>query len=244
MPMKINQPYDSAVNIIIDECCYSRAAMTSILKSPVPALRCCVFEDVNEFITWRESFAGEINSIIIHIHDQMNMMRAEIVRFLVEDIERLKLDSHKVIIVSDAISKLKSIFVKELNIVHFVDGRSDIEILKLQLKDYVGQCKGSSKTPFTAKRTLHPAHRRNYRARSLSPAELIAVTNVFTGRGVKESSKEYSGHYKTLYNQRMSAIRKLGMHTVQDLIKYRHLISALYLIENVAVKNHFSDAYC
>ena len=239
-----SQLTEYSANIIIDECFYSRAALLSLLKSPVSPLNSYAFKNANEFIKWRASYTGKINSLIIHIHDQMNMMNEEIVHFFVKDIGALKLDSSKIIVVSDAIAKLELIFAKEFNIINFLDGRGGMDILKLQIKECVEVHKTGAITVPKFKKSLHSAPVRRLRTRGLSPAELIAVTNVFTGKGVKESSKDYRGHYKTLYNQRMSAIRKLGMHTVQDLIKYRHLISALYLTENCVVKNNYSDIFC
>ncbi|MES0267320.1 hypothetical protein [Citrobacter sedlakii] len=242
--MNTKQAIESSVNIVIDESFFSRSAILSLVKRSSSSMESFDFSDVHQFISWRQKNRYNIHSLIIHIHDLMHTMHEKIVHFLVNDINKLDIDSHKVIVVSDAVLKLKPLFMKELNIINFVDGRDEIDIISVQLKGYIEPSVNISDITSIKRHKIYYSQNLGSLLKSLSPAELIAVTNVYTGYSVKESSKNYNGHYKTLYNQRMSAIRKLGMHTVQDLIKYRHLISALYPVHNGVANNYFVDSYC
>lgn len=236
--MDINPLIEPSVNIIIDECYYSKVALVSLVECSSPSLKVVSFSNVDEFTEWNERNDSEINMVLIHIHDRMN---EQLVRFLVEDIKRFKINNHKIIIMSDAISKLKVIFTNKLNIIHFLDDQSDIAQLKTHLKFHIGHC--VAKLCVSSLKGNKEITRRHSK-RDLSPAERSAVTHVYTGKGIKERKSSYCGHYKTLYNQRLSAIRKLGLSNVQDLIKYRHLISAVYLIENNAYHCQALDVFC
>ncbi|WP_313080946.1 hypothetical protein [Atlantibacter sp.] len=242
--MNTNQLIESSVNIVIDESFCSRGAILSLVRSSSAKMQVFGFADVHQFIDWRQQNACNIHTVTIHIHDLMHTMHEQIVQFLVNDINKLSINSHKIIIVSDAVAKLKPLFMNELNIFNFVDGRTEIDMIASQLKEYIEPSATITNKATVKRNAIYFSHGLRYRVKNLSPAELIAVANVYVGCSVKESSKNYSGNYKTLYNQRMSAIRKLGMHTVLDLIKYRHLISAIYPISNGVTYNHFTDAYC
>lgn len=237
------QPVDGKpVNIIIDECFHSRMGMISLYEQAGTPFEIIGFSSVMEFISWRECHHNRICSLIIYIHDRLVSVPDQMAQFLVTGIEKNNISKRNVIVVCDVLNNFMHLCTNKLNIYNLLDGLDSLYLLRLQLKEYVDT--GCINPLFVKRCFLQKKNRYAKTTGDLSPAEIFAISNVLTGRGVKETSKFYKGHFKTLYNQRMSAIKKLGMHSVQDVIKYRHLIDALYLEDNTVVNADYLEVLC
>lgn len=228
--------HEKPVNIVIDECCYSRIAMTSLLRTAGSTSDTIEFSRVTEFSQWRSQNQQYISCLIIHIHDRSTTIPHEIVEFLVEKIDFLNVMRSNVIIMSRCINHLTYICVRKLKIVNLLNESNNIESTVAQLKNFI---KTGATNEVFMNRCLFLLPRMALKKRNeLSPAEVRAIENVLTGQGIFEVCQESRGHYKTLYNQRSTAIKKLGMNKVQDLIKYRHLIGFLYFKSEAGVNDN------
>lgn len=226
-------------NVIIDECVYSRMGMAALYRDAGTPFEIIEFSDIASFIRWRKYHTNRISSLLIHFHDRITMIDEEATQFIVNGGEKHNLPKNDIIIVSDALSHIMHLFIHKLGLFNLLDGRDSLDTLQFQLKEYIDN--GNINT-LPIKRCKPRAKRKfGKETGNLSSAEVIVISYLLIGLGVKETSKVYNGSYKTLYNQRMSAIKKLGMCSIQDVIKYRYFISALYLNESLAFNNDYQD---
>ena len=217
--------HEQPVTVVIDECLYSRKGLVAVLENAQPAVKIIDFAGAEQFCVWREQHHQPVNMLIIYFHDRIRAVPQKMVDFLIDDIDKLNIAKKSIVIVTDAPDNLMHICARKLNVYNFINGRGTLPLLTLQLKEFIE--KGTLVSTVPEGCHFHTVRRYSLYSCELSPAEIFAISAVLTGKAIKESSKSYSRHYKTLYSQKMSAIKKLGMHTDRDLIKYRHLINTL-----------------
>lgn len=238
----LNQSQKKPINIIVDNCFYSRTGLIELFKkSGSPCDNIC-FSNINEFIHWRECNNERIASLLICFHDRTAAIPEEIAHFLIKSTDALKVNRSDIVLISDAISSLRNICIFKLKVHNLLNNRDKMDVLSLQLKQFVNFGIIDSVTVKSGIKQYSTKSSRNPGA--LSPGEMFAITNLLTGVGIKHSSRLYSGHYKTLYNQRISAIKKLGMRNIHDIIKYRHLIGETYLKDYCIVSSGYHESLC
>lgn len=233
---------DKPVNIIIDDCFFSRSAITALYQQAGTPFDIIGLTDIHDFYRWRHEHSNRINSMMISIHDRTSSISEALATFLVADLNTVGIAKSDVVLIVDALNHFMSISVRKLKIFNLLCGFDSLRNISSQLREFV--IKGTINPSFVTRCMMNSTRQQRKNAGELSPAESLAISSVLTGKGVKEFSKTYHGHYKTLYNQRLSAIKKLGMGSIHDIIKYRYFIDALYLTEAAMLPGSYHEFYC
>jgi len=214
------------VNVIIDECYYSRVGIEFLLKQAGSELDVVSFPDVRSFAVWYQYAMEKIDTIVIYVHDRYYTIDDKMASFLVFDLDYYEILKCDVIFISDDLPHITHLCAVKLQLFNLVNGRGPIAVIKERLRNFVKL--GTAEPLFYRKCQNYFSSGSNKSKYELSRAEVAEIDNILNGRTIQASCELSSRAYKTHAIQRGSALKKMGMRTVQDLIKYKYLVVLLY----------------